>query len=35
VRERGAALLLVTHDATLLPRVDRVIEVAALAKGAA
>jgi putative ABC transport system ATP-binding protein len=35
VRERGAALLLVTHDATLLPRVDRVIEVAALSKGTA
>jgi putative ABC transport system ATP-binding protein len=35
VRERGAALLLVTHDPALLPRVDRVVELQALAKGAA
>jgi putative ABC transport system ATP-binding protein len=35
VRERSAALLLVTHDPALLPRVTRVVEMAALARGAA
>jgi putative ABC transport system ATP-binding protein len=34
-RERKAALLLVTHDATLLPRLDRVVEMSALAGGRA
>ena len=34
-REDGAALLLVTHDPALLPRVDRVVEMRALREGAA